>query len=77
MRREIDWDDPIEPKTLDSIIKELGADSINYTAKMDCCGNPCSKTDENLSNELIYKKLRSIQNFTRNYAVLIKRTNWN
>lgn len=56
----IEWDDPLEPKTLDEIVEALGAESIKYSAKMDCCGNPLSKTDENLSNELANKKLRSI-----------------
>ena len=67
----INWDDPIEPTTLDAIIEALGADSIEYTAKMDCCGNPCSKTNENLSNELLYKKLRSIEDSGANCVAVV------
>ncbi len=67
----IDWDDPIEPTTLDTIVEAIGADSIDYTAKMDCCGNPCSKTDETLANELTYKKLRSIKESGANCIVVV------
>ncbi|MHA1299078.1 MAG: CoB--CoM heterodisulfide reductase iron-sulfur subunit B family protein [Candidatus Helarchaeota archaeon] len=67
----IKWDDPLEPKTLDEIIEALGAESIQYSAKMDCCGNPVGKTDEDLSNQLIYKKLKSIKNSRANCVAVV------
>jgi len=57
----IQWDDPIEPITLDEIVKALGAESINYDLKKDCCGNPLEKSDKRLSLILLKNKLESIK----------------
>ena len=45
----INWDDPFEPKTIDQIIRALGAESVDYEMKMECCGNPVDKSDKDLS----------------------------
>ena len=57
----IKWDDPFEPTSLDEIIVALGAKSIEYDQKMECCGSPLGKSDEKLSNEILYRKLESIK----------------
>ncbi len=57
----IEWDDPFEPITIDAIIKALGAESINYDLKMECCGNPVEKGDKDLSLLMIDNKLKAIQ----------------
>ncbi|MHA1379161.1 MAG: CoB--CoM heterodisulfide reductase iron-sulfur subunit B family protein [Candidatus Helarchaeota archaeon] len=67
----IKWDDPLDPKTLDEIIQAIGAESIQYSAKLDCCGNPVGKTDEELSNKLIYKKLKSIAQSRANCVAVV------
>ncbi|MCF2140760.1 MAG: CoB--CoM heterodisulfide reductase iron-sulfur subunit B family protein [Candidatus Lokiarchaeota archaeon] len=53
----IQWDDPFEPTTVDEIINTLGAESVDYDRKLQCCGNPLLKTDKDLSYELLYQKL--------------------
>lgn len=67
----IDWDDPFEPKTIDEIVKALGAESVDYDMKMECCGNPVEKTDKDLSLLLIENKLKSIQNAGANCVVVV------
>ncbi|MFX0136076.1 MAG: CoB--CoM heterodisulfide reductase iron-sulfur subunit B family protein [Candidatus Hodarchaeota archaeon] len=67
----IQWDDPLEPTTIDEIIEALGAESIQYPAKMDCCGNPLTKTDENFANDLIHKKLQSIEASRANCVTVV------
>ena len=56
------WDDPFEPKTVDEIVRILGAESIDYDSKLQCCGYPLSKTDKDLSYALLYKKLSDMKN---------------
>jgi len=57
----INWDDPFEPITIDTVIKALGAESVDYEMKMECCGNPVDKSDKDLSLLMIDKKLNAIQ----------------
>lgn len=67
----INWDDPFEPKSLDEIIQSLGAKSIHYDQKMECCGSPLSKIDEKLSNEILYRKLKSIKKSEANCVTVV------
>ncbi len=53
----IQWDNPFEPTTVDEIIRVLGAESLDYESKLQCCGNPILKTDKDLAYDLLYKKL--------------------
>ena len=57
----IQWDDPLEPITLDEIIEALGAEPVDYDMKKDCCGNPLEKSDKDLSLKLLQNKLESIK----------------
>ncbi|MGQ4872707.1 MAG: CoB--CoM heterodisulfide reductase iron-sulfur subunit B family protein [Promethearchaeia archaeon] len=67
----IQWDDPFEPTTIDEIIKVLGAESINYNLKLECCGNPVEKSDPELSLLMIENKLRSIVEAGANCVVVV------
>ncbi|MFW9987902.1 MAG: CoB--CoM heterodisulfide reductase iron-sulfur subunit B family protein [Candidatus Odinarchaeota archaeon] len=67
----INWDDPFEPTTIDEIVKALGADSIDYELKMDCCGNPLEKSDKELSLQMINNKFESIQEAGANCVTLV------
>ena len=53
----LDWDDPFEAVTVDEIVENLGAEAIQYSSKMDCCGGPLLKTDKDLSYKLLHQKL--------------------
>ena len=67
----INWDDPFEPTTIDEIVRALGADSIDYELKMECCGNPLEKSDKELSLQMINNKFESIQEAGANCVTLV------
>ncbi len=67
----INWDDPFDPITIDEIIKTLGAESIDYDLKMECCGNPVEKSDMDLSLLMIDNKFKSIQQSGANCVALV------
>ncbi len=67
----IAWDDPFEPHTIDDIVEALGAESINYDMKVECCGNPVDKSDKDLSLLMIKNKLNAIQDSGANCIALV------
>ncbi|MFX1571189.1 MAG: CoB--CoM heterodisulfide reductase iron-sulfur subunit B family protein [Promethearchaeota archaeon] len=67
----INWDDPFNPVTIDEIIRTIGADSIDYEMKMECCGNPLDKSDKELSLQMIDNKFKAIQKSGANCVTLV------
>jgi heterodisulfide reductase subunit B len=67
----IKWDDPFEPVTVDAIVEALGAESVDYDLKMECCGNPLEKSDKDLSLLMIDNKLNAIQKSGANCVVVV------
>lgn len=67
----IEWDDPFEPITIDEIVKALGAESVEYDLKMECCGNPVEKSDRDLSLLMIDNKLKAIENAGSNCVAVV------
>ncbi|MFX0038127.1 MAG: CoB--CoM heterodisulfide reductase iron-sulfur subunit B family protein [Promethearchaeota archaeon] len=67
----INWDDPFNPVTIDEIVRALGADSIDYDTKMECCGNPLDKSDKEISLQMIDNKFKSIQESGANCVTLV------
>jgi heterodisulfide reductase subunit B len=57
----INWDDPLNPTTLDKLIEAIGADAVEYATKNDCCGNPLEKSDKELSLNMLEGKLRNMK----------------
>jgi heterodisulfide reductase subunit B len=59
---KIQMDDPMEPHFFDSLIEDLGAKSVDYDRKMDCCGGSLARADNPDSGmELIHTKLESMK----------------
>ncbi len=55
---KIQMDDPMEPHIFDSLIEDLGAKSVEYDRKMDCCGGSLARADNPDSGmEMIHSKL--------------------
>ncbi|MFX1399520.1 MAG: CoB--CoM heterodisulfide reductase iron-sulfur subunit B family protein [Promethearchaeota archaeon] len=67
----IEWDDPFNPVTIDEIVRVLGADSIEYEMKMECCGNPLDKSDKEISLQMIDNKFKSIKESGANCITLV------
>ncbi|MHA1145565.1 MAG: CoB--CoM heterodisulfide reductase iron-sulfur subunit B family protein [Candidatus Helarchaeota archaeon] len=67
----IEWDDPFTPTSLDDLVTAVGATSINYRLKMDCCGSPLSKTDEELSNQILLQKLKNMEEAGANCITVV------
>lgn len=59
---KIQLDDPLEPTIFDNLIEDLGAESVDYDLKMECCGGSLERAGKpDLSLEIIHAKLESIQ----------------
>lgn len=59
---KIQMDDPMEPHIFDELINDLGAKSIEYDRKMDCCGGSLTRGDSpDSSLEMVHTKLESIK----------------
>jgi heterodisulfide reductase subunit B len=67
----IEWDDPFEPKTIDELVKALGAESVDYDLKLECCGNPVEKSDRELSLLMIENKLKAILSAGANCVAVV------
>ncbi|MHA1729598.1 MAG: CoB--CoM heterodisulfide reductase iron-sulfur subunit B family protein [Promethearchaeota archaeon] len=66
----INYDDPLAPVTMDELVEVLGGESVDYTRKLDCCGCPVNKSDQEISNEVTFNKLNSINNAGANCIVV-------
>ncbi|MBD3230752.1 MAG: CoB--CoM heterodisulfide reductase subunit B [Candidatus Lokiarchaeota archaeon] len=53
-------DNPEDPQKLDEMITLLGATSVQYEGKMDCCGSVVTRTREELGYEMGKNKLLTI-----------------
>jgi len=51
------FDDPVNPTLFDNLVALTGAESINWEKRLDCCGAPLTGVNDDLSMDLIEKKL--------------------
>jgi heterodisulfide reductase subunit C len=59
---KVQLDNPLEPTMFDSLIEDLGAQSVNYDLKMECCGGSLERAGKSdLALEIINAKLASIK----------------
>ena len=55
---KIQMDDPMEPHIFDELIEDLGAKSVDYDRKMDCCGGSLARADNpDAGMEMTHTKL--------------------
>lgn len=55
----IQWDDPMHPKHLRTLVEALGAKVVDYDEEVLCCGNGVAMTDEEVSTKLNLRKFKS------------------
>ncbi len=61
---KIQMDDPMEPHIFDSLIEDLGAKSIEYDRKMDCCGGSLERAgNPDSALEMIQNKLEAMKEY--------------
>jgi len=51
------FDDPVSPSILDELIKLTGAQSVDWSQKLECCGAPLLGVNDDLSMKLTAGKL--------------------
>jgi len=58
---ELLFDDPFWPRKFDELVEALGAESISYSSKMECCGNLLLRAgEEETAQAMCRSKLRDI-----------------
>jgi CoB--CoM heterodisulfide reductase subunit B len=58
----VHFDHPLLPTKMDALVEALGARSLKYPSKMDCCGQALGAVEEEaLSMEMMWKKLVEVQ----------------
>ena len=54
-------DHPEAPKKMDALIEALGAETLDYSEKLDCCGAALLYSHENAALSLTASKLKAVQ----------------
>ncbi len=57
----LNFDDPLRPTSLDKMVEALGAKSVPYLKKYQCCGTGISGVDEDGQMQLLETKLKQIE----------------
>jgi len=59
----VNWDDPLAPTKVEELVAALGARVIDYTTKMQCCGNALDRVGEREGSlSFARRKLVDLQN---------------
>jgi len=61
------FDDPVNPTLFDTLVEATGAESIDWQARLDCCGAPLFGSNDDLSMDLTEKKLANAQQAGADY----------
>ncbi len=61
------FDDPANPTLFDNLVEATGAESIDWQARLDCCGAPLFGSNDDLSMDLTEKKLTNAQQAGADY----------
>ena len=56
-------DNPEVPKKLDELVQVLGAETVDYSEKLDCCGSALLQTHQDAALSMAGKKIEALQNY--------------
>ncbi|MFX0098315.1 MAG: CoB--CoM heterodisulfide reductase iron-sulfur subunit B family protein [Candidatus Hodarchaeota archaeon] len=57
----MDFEDPFYPSKVEEILQTLGAETVDYTEKLLCCGQGVSNEDPEVQTDMNFRKYKSIQ----------------
>ena len=63
----VQFDDPAAPSLFDRLVEVTGAESVDWPAKLDCCGGPLLGTNDELSLDFTEKKLAGARSAGADY----------
>ncbi len=63
----VQFDDPVSPSLFDQLVGVTGAESVDWSSKLDCCGGPLLGTHDALSLDFTQKKLTDAKRAGANY----------
>jgi len=63
----VQFDDPVNPTLFDRLVEATDAQSIDWQARLDCCGAPLFGANDDLSMDLAEKKLLSARQSGADY----------
>ena len=63
----VKFDDPVNPTLFDGLVSLTGAESIDWQARIDCCGAPLFGANDDLSMDLTEKKLMNAKQSGADY----------
>ena len=55
--RVVAFDDPLAPTLFDKLVQATGAVSVDWTRKLECCGNPLWGKNDELAADMTVKKI--------------------
>jgi heterodisulfide reductase subunit B len=53
------FDDPLAPTVFERVVAALGAETVDWALRLECCGHPLRGRDEVVSESLMRRKLES------------------
>lgn len=54
-----DFDDPLAPTVFERLMEAVGAETVDWDLRLECCGNPLRGRDDTISTALMKKKLEN------------------
>lgn len=64
------FDDPERPYSMDNILKTLGASTVDFASKLECCGY-CARLNEDIGFKLVEEKMTDLKNLEKEVDVMV------
>lgn len=64
----VQFDDPVAPTIFEQLVEVTGAESVDWPARLDCCGGPLLGTNDELSFDFTEKKLADAKRAGAHYV---------